>query len=95
MPVLYSRRLELGCPDHASPPGLNAHVSHVSHVRGCGRNLTKEDYEETVVPLCEEYPTRFDSEKMSLALFRIAGSWVASRAFGVDSFHGRCHRWPV
>jgi hypothetical protein len=60
----------------------------VSHVVGFGRDLTKEDYEETVVPLCEEYPTRFNSKKMSLELFRIAGSWVASRAFGVDSFHG-------
>eukprot|EP00884_Botryococcus_braunii_P003688 jgi/Botrbrau1/1331/Bobra.0063s0043.3 len=54
------------------------------------RKLTQEDFEETVVPLLEQYPERLQRDKFTLDMFRTAASWLSSRRFGVDSFHGTC-----
>ena len=58
-------------------PALQEDLSH-----------TQEDFETHVLPLVCEHPTLFKSEFFTLENFRMAASWVASRAFGVDSHHG-------
>ena len=50
--------------------------------------LTAEDFEEAVAPLAARHPGRLSPGAFTLERFRAAASWVASRAFGVDSFHG-------
>ena len=50
--------------------------------------LTAEDFEEAVAPLVARHPGRLSPGAFTLQGFRAAASWVASRAFGVDSFHG-------
>jgi hypothetical protein len=50
--------------------------------------LTQEDFETNVLPLVHQYPDRMPLPAFNLQTFRIAASWVASRAFGVDSYHG-------
>ena len=40
------------------------------------------------MPLVAKYPGRLVAERMRLADFRAASSLVASRAFGIDDFHG-------
>jgi hypothetical protein len=49
---------------------------------------TQEDFETHVLPLVEQHPMLLKAEVFTLANFRKAASWVASRAFGVDSHHG-------
>lgn len=53
------------------------------------RAYTKEDWETHLLPLVQQakYP-ELSSSALTLDLFRAAASWVASRAFGVDSYHG-------
>lgn len=50
--------------------------------------LMREDFEEAVLPLVARYPGRLSPGAFTLQGFHAAASWVASRAFGVDSFHG-------
>ena len=49
---------------------------------------TEEDFQEHVLPLIEQHPGILKAEVFTLHNFRRAASWVASRAFGVDSHHG-------
>ena len=49
---------------------------------------TQEDFETHVLPLVKQHPMLLKAEVFTLANFRKAASWVASRAFGVDSDHG-------
>ena len=56
--------------------------------------LMHEDYEEHVLPLVEQYPERLRAGDFTPERFMVAASWVASRAFGVDSHHG-VHNRPV
>ncbi|KAJ3055302.1 hypothetical protein HK097_010959, partial [Rhizophlyctis rosea] len=49
-----------------------------------------EDYEEHLVPLCEQYPEIFPKSVFTKDLFLRAASLVSSRAFEVDSYHGNC-----
>ncbi|DBA79474.1 TPA: hypothetical protein ACH3X2_007744 [Trebouxia sp. C0005] len=53
------------------------------------RTLTQEDWETNILPLIHDarYPM-LNQAGMNLDLFRVAASWVASRAFGVDDYHG-------
>ncbi|KAL0040401.1 hypothetical protein WJX77_006166 [Trebouxia sp. C0004] len=53
------------------------------------RALTQEDWETNILPLIHDakYPM-LNQAGMNLDLFRVAASWVASRAFGVDNYHG-------
>ncbi len=51
--------------------------------------LTEEDFDTNVLPLARQHPDRLAANAFTLEAFRTAASWVASRAFGVDSFHGR------
>ena len=53
------------------------------------RALTQEDWETNLLPLIDatRYPM-LNQPGMTLDLFRVAASWVASRAFGVDNYHG-------
>ena len=51
------------------------------------RQLTQEDWETYLLPLVTQYPA-LSKPSMNLDTFRVAASWVASRAFGVDSYHG-------
>ena len=53
----------------------------------CCRQLTQEDWETYMLPLVTKYPP-LSKPSMNLDTFRVAASWVASRAFGVDSYHG-------
>ncbi|CAL8465452.1 g4988 [Coccomyxa elongata] len=50
--------------------------------------LTQEDFDTHVLPLLRQHPDRLAANAFTLEGFRMAASWVASRAFGVDSFHG-------
>ncbi len=50
--------------------------------------LAAEDFHAHVPPLCAAHPGRLPARRMTLEAFRAAASWVASRAFGVDSYHG-------
>ncbi len=50
--------------------------------------LAAEDFNAHVPPLCAAHPERLPARRMTLDAFRAAASWVASRAFGVDSYHG-------
>jgi SET domain-containing protein 6 len=50
--------------------------------------LMREDFEEVVLPLVAQYPERLPPAAFTLDRFMAAASWVASRAFGVDSHHG-------
>lgn len=56
------------------------------------RQEVLEDYEENVLPLIAKYPDRFGSlenkEEISADAFAAAASLVASRAFGIDDYHG-------
>ncbi|KAK9789397.1 hypothetical protein WJX73_003152 [Symbiochloris irregularis] len=52
------------------------------------RELTAQDYEQNIAPLLSKYPDRLRSAQMTLDLFHTVASWVASRAFGVDDYHG-------
>jgi len=54
------------------------------------RTLTQEDWEINILPLIHDakYPM-LNQAGMNLDLFRVAASWVASRAFGVDNYHGK------
>ena len=52
----------------------------------------QEDWETHLLPLVTQYPA-LKQPSMTLDSFRVAASWVASRAFGVDNYHGEsiCH----
>jgi len=52
------------------------------------RRDTADDFEAEVVPLLSQGAEFFDASKMSLESFRVAASWIGSRAFGVDAYHG-------
>ena len=54
------------------------------------RSLTREDWETNLLPIVQEakYP-ELTSAALTLDLFNVAASWVSSRAFGVDSYHGK------
>ena len=48
-----------------------------------------EDYEEHIAPLVGRYPDQLRrTQDFTFERFKIAASWVSSRAFGVDSWHG-------
>ena len=48
-----------------------------------------EDYEEHIAPLVGKYPHQLRrAQDFAFERFKIAASWVSSRAFGVDSWHG-------
>ena len=49
---------------------------------------TQEDFEMHVIPLVKQHPRILKPDDFTLDNFRRAASWVASRAFGVDSHHG-------
>ena len=60
------------------------------HNSNACRALTQEDWETHLLPLIN--PRKHSSlcqPGMNLDLFRVAASWVASRAFGVDNYHGK------
>lgn len=48
-----------------------------------------------VEPLVRAHPNRFDRDRMTFEAFKIASSWVASRAFYVDEAHGALTRAAV
>lgn len=50
------------------------------------RQLAREDYDAHVAPLLARHPKRLPA--ISYELFSRAASLVASRAFGVDDWHG-------
>ncbi|KAL4428484.1 hypothetical protein ABPG75_002573 [Micractinium tetrahymenae] len=52
------------------------------------REAAAEDFEEHVLPLLPKHPGRLNKEFITLENFHIAASFVASRAFGVDEWHG-------
>ena len=49
---------------------------------------TQEDFDTHVSPLVEQHQGLLKAETFTIDNFRRAASWVASRAFGVDSHHG-------
>ena len=53
------------------------------------RSLTQEDWQTNLLPIIQQakYP-ELTSAALTLDLFNVAASWVSSRAFGVDSYHG-------
>lgn len=53
----------------------------------CRENMA-EDFETHVLPLLERYPGRLRREGITLENFHVAASYVASRAFGIDDYHG-------
>ncbi|KAI7837623.1 hypothetical protein COHA_008549 [Chlorella ohadii] len=52
------------------------------------REAAREDFEEHILPLVGKYPGRLRPEFVTLPNFHAAASLVASRAFGVDEWHG-------
>jgi hypothetical protein len=56
------------------------------------RAAAAEDFEEHVQPLVEKYPGRLRPDFLTLDNFHAAASFVASRAFGVDEWHGAVAR---
>jgi hypothetical protein len=56
-------------------------------IHPCRRD-TAADFETEVVPLLSQGADYFDASKMTLESFRVAASWIGSRAFGVDDYHG-------
>ena len=62
-----------------------------------------EDFEEHIVPLMGKYPDELTrAQDFTFERFKVAASWVSSRAFGVDSWHGEtappddsdsCQQW--
>ena len=52
------------------------------------RELTSEDYETDIVPVLQRHPDVFKGKDLTLAAFRNAASWVGSRAFGINAYHG-------
>lgn len=52
------------------------------------RAAAAEDFEEHAQPLLEKYPGRLRPDFLTLDNFHAAASFVASRAFGVDEWHG-------
>eukprot|EP00798_Chlamydomonas_sp_ICE-L_P009048 gene9048-16171_t len=51
------------------------------------RDAVKEDFETEVEPLADRYGSIIPKENWTLENFSIAASWVASRAYHVDSYH--------
>lgn len=52
------------------------------------REAAGEDVEEHILPLLDKYPGRLRPDYITLPNFHAAASLVASRAFGVDEWHG-------
>ncbi|PSC69948.1 SET domain-containing [Micractinium conductrix] len=52
------------------------------------RAAAAEDFEDHVLPLLQKYPGRLRDDFITLGNFHVAASFVASRAFGVDEWHG-------
>ena len=53
------------------------------------REAAAEDFEEHVLPLLARYPARLRHPGfITLENFQVAAAYVASRAFGVDEWHG-------
>lgn len=48
----------------------------------------EEDFSSHLQPLPRRHPRRLQAAFWTLDNFKRAASWVASRAFGVDSWHG-------
>ena len=48
----------------------------------------EEDFREHVAPAVARHPDRCIPERMTLDSFMVASSWVSSRAFHVDDYHG-------
>ena len=60
------------------------------------RQFMLEDYKEHIADLVGRYPDQLTrAQDFTFERFKIAASWVSSRAFGVDSWHGesRLTRW--
>jgi len=64
---------------HGTPPFPFQHAC---------RQAAAEDFEEHVLPLLSKYPGRLRPDFITLHNFNVAASFVASRAFGVDEWHG-------
>ena len=52
------------------------------------RQHTEEDFTNDLLPVIQRHPHIFIQEAMTLAAFRTAASWVGSRAFGINRYHG-------
>jgi SET domain-containing protein 6 len=52
----------------------------------------REDFEEHLLPWARQFSDRLRLVDFTLNRFRVAASWVASRAFGVDGWHGVKHQ---
>ena len=52
------------------------------------RELAQSDYDEDIKPLIDKYKGRLPADLMTFERFSDAASLVASRAFGVDGWHG-------
>ena len=68
-----------------------ASVIHLrpASARPCCRQAAAEDFEEHVLPLLARYPGRLRHPGfVTLGNFQMAAAYVASRAFGVDEWHG-------
>jgi len=48
----------------------------------------REDFEEHLLPWAAQFSDRLRLAEFTWDRFRVAASWVASRAFGVDGWHG-------
>ena len=48
----------------------------------------EEDLKQHILPWAEQFPERLRMTAFTKEHFEAAASWVASRAFGVDSHHG-------
>mmetsp|Transcript_31520 Transcript_31520/g.89489 ORF Transcript_31520/g.89489 Transcript_31520/m.89489 type:complete len:98 (+) Transcript_31520:504-797(+) len=58
------------------------------------RELAKADYDEHIAPLLVKHHDKLP-KSMTLDAFHRAASLVASRAFGVDDWHGKGCNWPL
>eukprot|EP00887_Chlorella_sp_A99_P004898 scaffold4.g4898.t1 len=52
------------------------------------QQLMEADFEEHILPLLARHPGRLDARGITLGAFHTAASYVASRAFGIDAYHG-------
>ena len=48
----------------------------------------REDFEEHLRPWAAQFPSHLRVAAFTWERFKTAASWVASRAFGVDGWHG-------
>lgn len=82
--------LRLSARPFAAPAGLLPQLQNFSTpaTNRCCREAAQEDFEEDILPLLARHPGRLRPEALTLDNFHVAASLVASRAFGVDEWHG-------